>query len=451
MRVAVLGGGIGGLAAAHFAREHDVTLFESSPSVGGCIESVRDDDFVLEGGPDSLLAEKPAGLALIRALGLMDRVVATREEFRGAAVVRNGRLVKIPDGFRLFAPRSIGALMSSGLFSWRGIARAAMEPFVPARRNADDESLASFVTRRFGSEVLDRLAQPFIGGVYSGDPRTLSVNATMPQFASMERDFGSVGRGLRRSSSHAKGATYRGLVSLRGGLQTLTDELARELGDRIKTSHAVTALNRDGAGWIVQCANGSSAHFDAVICTLPAYLAADLLAPHDIELSTMLRAIRYHSIVTINIAYRASDIPALPRGTGFLVPFSEGREITATTFSTQKYPGRSPEGQTLLRSFVGGALQPGLLARSDDECVQLVRKEYRDLLGITADPTLVRARRWVDRLPEYAVGHIERTDAIEGRARALGNVALAGAAFYGAGIPDCIAGAERAVRTISPT
>lgn len=445
MRIAVLGGGIAGLSAAYFLRDHDVVLFESSASVGGSIETLREGGFVMEAGPDSLLAEKPAALDLARELGLIDQVVSIREEFRGAAIVRNGKLVKIPEGFALFAPTSIRALATSGLLSFGGVARAAMEPFVRARREASDESVASFVTRRFGREVLDRLAQPFIGGIYSGNPQTLSVQSTMPQMAATEQKYGSVVRGLKDVAPATNTrSSFRGLVSMRGGLQSLTDAVGAKLGDAIQTSRRVVGLRRLGDRFVISTHDGTEVIADAVVSALPAYATAALVESLDAQLASMLRAIVYHSVATVNLAYRVRDIPDLPHGTGFLVPFVEGRPITATTFSTQKYPERSPSEFALLRSFVGGALQADLLSKDDGELVTLVREQYRELLHIEAEPTMVHVRRWSNALPEYTVGHRERVEEIEARAAAFGNLALAGAAYRGVGIPDCIASAKRA-------
>lgn len=441
-RVAVIGGGVSGLAAAlhlHDARTADgldleFTLYERGTRTGGCVQTMHEDGFTLELGPDSLLVEKPAARDILARLGLDDQLVAMREEYRGSRIVHHGKLRPIPSEFRLFTPTSLPALLTSGIFSPAGIARAAMEPFIPPRRDGDDESLASFVTRRFGREVLDRLAQPLIGGIYSGDPERLSMQATMPQFLEMERKHGSLIRAMRGPRAAAPQ-----LMSLRDGLQTLTDAIVSHIGEWIRRSNEVTGLARDGDAWQLQLADGSSAQADGVIFAVPAYVAARLLRSADGEIANLLERIRYNSIATVNLAYDADKIPQLPPTPGFVVPAIEGRRITAATIATQKYPGRSPAEAVLLRAFIGGALAPELVELPDEQLAQIAREEFAALLGIDAQPRFALARRWTRILPEYAVGHRGLVASIGERAERLPGIALAGSAYAGVGIPDCIA------------
>ena len=452
-RVAILGGGISGLAAAfslHEARAAGVdvefTVFEASERAGGCIETLQTQGFTMELGADSLLADKPAARELLRRLQLESELVGTPPQYRGARILHRGRLRPIPGDFQLFAPTSLAALLTSGIFSARGIARAALEPFIPPRSSDDDESLASFVTRRFGREVLDRLAQPLIGGIYSGDPQRLSMQATLPQFVEMEGRHGSVLRAMAADRSHAgrRNGSRAQLMSLRGGLQTLVEALVQRLGSAVKTRAEVTGLQRDAQGWTLHFADGASARADAVVCALPAYTAAQLLPAIDSELAQMLEQIRYNSITTVNLAYDAAELPSLPPATGFVVPAIEQRRITAATIATQKYPQRAPAERVLLRAFIGGALQPELLAFSDEEPERIARAELRVLLHVSAQPQMAVVRRWDRLLPEYAVGHLRLVDTLERRAAALGGLALAGSAYRGVGIPDCIAGGQAA-------
>ena len=447
-RVAILGAGISGLSAAihlqNAQREHglpiEFAIYERGTRAGGCVQTLREDGYTMELGPDSLLVEKPAARELLRELGLEERIVEMLPEFRGSRIVHRGRLRPIPSEFRLFTPKSLPALLRSGIFSPAGIARAALEPLIPPRNSSDDESLASFVTRRFGREVLDRLAQPLIGGIYSGDPQRLSMQATLAQFVEMERKYGSLVRAMHsaRAAGAPAGAAPQ-LVSLQNGLQSIVDALLARVGGQVRISSEVTSLSRSVDGWSIGFADGSSAQADAVISALPAYAAARALRTEDAHLAELLERIRYNSIATVNVAYDASDAPELPKTPGFVVPYVEQRRITAATITTQKYPGRSPAEGVLLRAFVGGALQPQLVELPDAELARIAREEFAQLLGITAEPQFAVIRRWLRMLPEYGVGHVQLVDEIFSRGRALGGLALAGSAYRGVGIPDCIA------------
>ncbi|HLI96703.1 MAG TPA: protoporphyrinogen oxidase, partial [Candidatus Baltobacteraceae bacterium] len=281
-RIAVLGGGVSGLAAALYLHDAavqrrldlEIAVFERSTRTGGCVQTLHEDGYTMELGPDSLLADKPAARELLRRLQLDDQLVPIREEYRGSLIVHHGKLRPIPSEFRFFSPTSISALIRSGIFSPAGIARAAIEPLVPARASSDDESVASFVARRFGREVLERLAQPLIGGIYSGDPQRMSMQATLPQFVEMERAHGSIVRAMTRARSNGLAPQ---LMSLRDGLQSIVDAMRAQIGPLVRVSCEVQTLARDGDGWHVGFTDGSRARADAVICALPAYAAARAL------------------------------------------------------------------------------------------------------------------------------------------------------------------------------
>jgi protoporphyrinogen/coproporphyrinogen III oxidase len=441
-RVAILGAGISGLAAALRLRERfEVTVYDAMNRAGGCIDTVRENGFTLELGPDSVLIDKPAGKALLERLQLSDAIVDVLPQYKGARIVHNGSLRRIPPDFRLFTPTSLAALLGSGIFSPLGIARAAMEPFIPPRRSQDDESLGSFVTRRFGREVLDRLAQPLIGGIYSADPYRLSMEATLPQFLQLERTHGSLVRAMRAAKEQRLAPR---LVGLRFGLGSIVSATARELGDAIRLNAYARDLRREGERWLLTFADGTQTQADAIICALPAHASATLLRGIDEQLAEMLASIRYNSIATVNIAYEANAVPQLPPATGFVVPNCEGHQITAATIVTQKYADRAPANAVLLRAFIGGALQPALLEYDDDRLVGMAREEFTRLLGIRAEPLFARVQRWERLLPEYGVGHAGLVRVIEERAAALPELSLAGSAFQGVGIPDCIQSGERA-------
>ncbi|HEV3155472.1 MAG TPA: protoporphyrinogen oxidase [Candidatus Baltobacteraceae bacterium] len=443
-RIAVIGGGISGLAAAlrlqDIAAEQpealQISLYEPQDRLGGCIQTWRENGFVLEGGADSILADKPAGMRMLTRLGLADRLCGMLPEFKGARIVHRGKLRRLPSHFRLFSPTSIAALVGSGLFSPAGVARAAMEPLIPRRTSNEDESLGSFVRRRFGREVLDRLAQPLLAGIYSADPERLSMEATLPQFRQMEQRYGSVMRAMRAAPQERKPPV---LMSLPGGLGTLVEAIANELHSVERMHEAAPNLKT------------LRERYDAVICAIPAYAAAEIVRETDAHLAALLDRIHYNSIATITLGYPVRAIPALPRTQGFIVPFVERRGIVAATIVSQKYPQRAPDGWAVLRVFCGGALQPELVHQSDEQLEVLARKELADLLAIHAAPEFVRISRMFRVLPEYAVGHTTLVREIEQRAAALGGLALAGSAYHGVGIPDCIGSGEVAAERLLGT
>ncbi len=432
-------------------------VLERGPEFGGSLATVVRDGFVMETGADSMLTDKPWGVELARRLGLEPEMVPTRGEFRKTYVVRAGRLVEIPAGLTLFAPARIWPVLKSPLFSPWGKLRMALEPLIPARRGGGDESLASFVRRRLGREVLDRVAQPLAGGIYASDPEWLSLEATMPRFLEMERRYGSVIRGLRaaedaRAAAGAKpasGARWGLFVSFRRGMRTLADALAARLAGSIRCGAEVAGLSRAGDGWRVEFAEGTPpVEADAVICAAPAYVAARLVEPHDARLAGMLRAITYTSAATVNLAFKTSDFPRAPDSFGFVVPEIEHRRIIAGSFSSLKFEGRAPEGFVLARAFLGGVLQGRMMSLSDEEMTQAAREEFRALAGVGAEPAIAEVRRWPERMPQYAVGHLSRIAEIERAAAALPGLVFAGSAYRGVGVPDCVRGAEQAAETV---
>jgi protoporphyrinogen/coproporphyrinogen III oxidase len=458
-RVVVVGGGIAGLAAAHRLVERaqegaplDVVLLEATEQLGGSVGSVRTDGFVLERGADSMITDKPWGVALCERLGIADRLVGTREGERRTGVVHDGRLHPLPEGFFLMAPTAIWPIATSPLFSLAGKLRMALDLVLPRRRASGDESLAAFVRRRFGSEALERVADPLVGGIYTADPERLSLAATMPRFLELERRHRSVVLGLRSTVTVARGsagARYGLFVAPADGMGSLIEAVARRLPEGVVRLRApAELLAPDVSGWRV-LAGGQRFDADAVVLATPAFAAASLLAPVDDALAATLAGIEYASSATVTLGYRAQDVAHALAGFGFVVPFAERRPLLACTFASRKYPGRAPEGHELLRAFVGGARRPDLVELDEAMLVRTVRDELRALLGITADPMLVRVERYRRAMPQYAVGHLDRVDAIEARVAALPGLALAGAAYRGVGIPDCIHSGERAADALA--
>jgi protoporphyrinogen/coproporphyrinogen III oxidase len=468
-RVVVLGGGITGLAAAYRLQElaaaHEKPLetmvLESSARVGGALETIRSDGYVIETGADSILSEKPAALRLVKRLGLEAEVIGTQERFRRTYVVHNGRLMPIPDGFSLMAPALLRPVLRSKLFSPFGKLRIIAEPLVPRRRRRDDESLAAFVKRRLGREVLERVAQPLAGGIYTADPAMLSVAATMPRFVEMERRYSSLIRGLKvasrsnRAARETSGARWSLFISFAKGIAQLTDALVIRLGNSIRYHARVTGLERQTPAewprrraWRLRLEDDLSVEADAIICTIPSYAVAPLLRPHSEALAATLEEIAYASAATVNMAFRETDFSSVPAGFGFVVPAIERRKIIAGSFSSLKYGGRAPAGMVLARAFLGGALQEDMMTLDDNELIAAAREEFAALLGVKAAPAITQVRRWPRSMPQYAVGHLQRAAAIEQEATRLERFALAGAFLRGVGIPDCIRSGEAAAEAI---
>jgi protoporphyrinogen/coproporphyrinogen III oxidase len=506
-RVVVIGGGVSGLAAAHRLLElreaaglrgdgnrppPKVLLVEATGRVGGTVRTTRREGFLLEGGPDSFISEKPAVVELARRLGLSDRLIGTNDAHRRSFVVRNGQLRPTPEGFHLLAPARLWPFVTTDIFTWRGKARMALDLLLPRRTAGEekDESLASFVRRRFGQEALERMAQPMVGGIYTADPERLSLRATMPRFLDMEREHRSLILALRRQArsqngNHtqgASGARYGLFLSFDEGTQVLTDALAARLspgalmldtrveaiqrrsgtqaGTRGLTPEHASGeqmqrersgdLRRSGeagtgrGGWLVRLASGETIAADAVCIALPAHAAAHLLAGLDAELAAELEAIPYASTATVNLAYKRTTIPHALDGFGFVVPYIERRATLACTFSSVKFAGRAPDGHALLRAFVGGALQPEMFALDEDEMTAAVRRDLRDLLGIEEPPLFAHVEKWPRSMAQYHLGHTGRVGRIRRRLAAHAGLALCGNAYTGAGLPDCVREGERA-------
>jgi oxygen-dependent protoporphyrinogen oxidase len=454
-RVAIVGGGIAGLAAALRVTERrpdaSLVLFEAAPRLGGTIATVRERGFTIETGPDSFITEKPWALALCERLGIAGDLVGTREGDRRTHVARGDRLHALPDGFLLLAPTSLWPLVRSPLFSWTGKLRMGLDLVLPRRRDDGDESLAQFVRRRLGQEALERVGDPLVSGIYTGDPERLSVAATMPRFRELEAKHGSVIRGLRHSAGAAHGvagARYGLFVCHRDGMGAIVDALAARLpAGSVRTATRVESLARARDGWALR-AGGDTVAVDGVVLACPAHVAAGLVAANDPALADALAGIVYASSAIVSLGVRASDLPDGLPGFGFVVPASDGRDILACTFSSRKWAGRAPERFELLRAFVGGIRRPDLVARDDDALVATVRHELNRFVGLVGHAVVARVDRWPQAMPQYDVGHRERTRAIDARVAALGRLGLAGAAYQGVGIPDCVHSGELAADAV---
>ena len=443
--VAVVGGGITGLVAAHDLAAAGVpfALFEAQPGWGGVIRTERVAGFLLEAGPDSILAQKPDGVALCRELGLGESLVPTRTP-RTVYVLRRGRLHPLPEGV-LGIPSRIGPFLRTGLFSWRGKLRMGLDLVAP-RGGAGDESIASFLRRRLGQEAVDRLGQPLMAGIHPGDPERLSLRATFPRLAELEARHRSLLRGFRAAARAApgspEGATGFGsaFVSLRDGLGALVEALVAKMPPAsLRPGTAVASVARTGAGFALRMADGATETASAVILAVPPPHAAGMLADLDRELAELLAAIPFVSTASVFLGYRREDVGHPLDGHGVMVPWTEGRRTNACTFFSSKLPGRAPAGHVLLRGFLGSARDPDVLRSTDAELAQIVREELGPLLGLRGEPVLARVYRWPAGTPQMEVGHLERMARIESRLVACPGLLLAGAGLRGAGLPDCIA------------
>ena len=458
--VAVIGGGISGLAAAHRLRELnpslDVALLESRAQLGGVLETVQEDGFLLEGAADSFLTSPSAAVDLCHRLGLDAEVRGTEETCRQAFVLKRGRLLPVPVGFHLMAPSRMWPLITSPILTWRGKLRAGLECLLPARTTAEDESVQSFVSRRFGRELFERLVQPLVSGIYTGDPQRLSIEATFPRFRQMEREHGSMLRAMLRqprSQEKSSGARYGQFATLRGGMTTLVNALAERLpNNAVQLDSPVNELHPiDHARWRLEIGGSHprSMQVDGIIMATPTHQGARLLHDVDSQLAEELQGIEYASCAVVGLGYRREQIAHPLNGFGLVVPLVEQRMILSCSFSSIKYSGRAPDDAVLLRVFIGGDCQSGLMRLSRDELIAIAEREVADILQIRGEPLLRRIFKHRGAMPQYHVGHRERVARIGECLRRFPSLALAGSSLYGVGLPSCIQSGESAATQIA--
>jgi len=454
-RVVVVGAGVSGLSAAYRLRERrpdiDVVVLEASDRAGGLLRTERGGGCLVERGPESFITTKTAALELIEKLGMQDQLIRTEKAHQGAYVVHAGRLERIPAGFSVLGPGRIRPLLRSPLLSWRGKARALVEPLIPRARGQEDESLGSFVERRYGREMLDRLAQPLAGGIYGADPFELSLRSTMPRFLDLEERFGSVTVGLRRGDSQsagAAGARYGLFVTLRDGMESLSRALVEALPGGVRLNEPVKALARVSEGWRV-CTDDAEIDADAVIIATPASVAGHLLREVSPEAARGLSQVHLGSAAAVTMAFKTSDLPRPLDAFGFVVPAREDHPVMAATFSSVKWQGRAPEGISLIRVFLGGAHLPEVPGWSDEALERSARDGLRRWLRIGVRPETVWLDRWHSVMPRYRLGHAARTRQLRGQLRETSGLALCGTAFDGVGVPDAVrTGGEAAERVL---
>ena len=475
-RIAIIGGGVSGLSAAYALEtqkkkraELNYVLFEAGSRLGGVIATERSDGFVIEAGPDSFLTEKPWATDLCRELGLGDQLMASNDAERRTYILLNGRLVPLPDGLMFMVPTNFPAAFFSSLFSWPTKLRFLREWFYRPTPDIPESTAAEFVERHYGREMVERVADPLLAGVYGGGADELSATSVLARFTEIEAKQGSLGRAMvaarklhtlsvdqgyggqpRAAVPMKSGQTKSLFTSLKGGMQTLTDAMVARIEEseqRLNTP--VQAVKPEFGKWLL-ASNGRTEEFDGVIIAAPAYVAAELLRSRVPQISAELEQIRYSSSITVALAFDNSTRASLPPGFGFLAPRSEGKRILACTFVHNKFASRAPEDRALIRCFFGGSRDEEILQLSDAEITSIVRRELQEILGITAVPDLVRIFRWPQAMAQYTVGHKARVERIRETVSSVPGLALAGNAYGGIGVPDCVrSGSDAATKLLA--
>jgi len=454
-KVVIIGGGITGLSAAYTLEEKakgkvDYLLVERENRLGGKIHTIKEEGFVLEGGPDCFLSEKPQVAQLSEKLGIEDRLLPSHEASKGSSVYSGGKLHKLPEGLMLMVPTKIIPFALSPLISWPGKFRMALDFFLPKRKGNQDESLGSFVTRRLGREALDKIAEPLIGGIHSGDPEQMSLKASFPRFLQMEEKYGSLIRAMLAARKHAPKKpqpapgkvekTY--FMSFKGGMGELVDAVVERLDkSKLLLGKQVTSVKPKENGKYAVFIEGMDAlEADAVIVAAPANVAAEILGETDEVIAARLREIPYVSSATVSLAYRRADIKQDLNSFGFVIPRKENRKIMAVTYSSTKwFKHRTPnDDYVLLRAFVGGPGNQELVMLDDEKMIKMVLDEVREIMGVDAKPVMTRIFRWIKGMPQYTMGHLERMEVIEKQLAKNPGLYIVGGSYRGVGVGNCI-------------
>ena len=456
MTIAVVGGGISGLAAAFylekFALAHGhrvaITLYDSGDAAGGKIRTRRHDDFVFELGAESFLSRKPAGVELCRELGVEKELIGTRPEHRKTFIWREGRLFPLPTGLSGFVPGKLSGLIQTPLLSPMGKARAAMDFVLPASRSLEDESLASFISRRLGRQAYARLVQPLLCGIYCGDGDQLSLAATYPEFRKLEQQHGSLIRGLRTRAAEADsngGKPLPPFVTFRRGMSTLVDAVRTKFrSTQIQSGHRVESVTRANGKWNLQISEQGRETFDKVVLATPSYVSSEMFKDFDDRLSSCLNEIQHVTTATINLCFDKKTLGHELDGYGFVIPSEQQNELTAVTWTSSKHFDRAPGESASIRAYVGRAGAELRVDRDDDELVHSVLGDLKRTMGIEAKPIASVVQKWVQGSPQYTMGHLGRLERIEDALKGYSGIEMCGSSYRGVGIPDCIADGKRA-------
>jgi len=456
--VVIIGGGVSGLSTAYYLARAGVasTIIESRPRLGGVVQTERVDGCVIEAGPDSFLSAKPAALELIRELGLDGDVIGSNDHLRRTYVRRGGRLVPLPDGLLMMVPTKILPLVTTRLLGWRTKVRMGMELLRAPKPKADDESVAEFIEEHYGAEAVDYLAEPLLSGIYGGDPRELSVTSVLGRFVELANQYGSLTRGVlaeRAKAARRHAAPAPLFRTMKGGLGQMVEAMTGAIGGRMEVRHGrAEAVERADGGFRVKVA-GDWVDANNLVMACEAHSASALLAGVDGRLAGLLGEVPYSSSMTVALGFEAGEFPgagvARPDGFGFLVPKKERRRLVACTWVGTKFPYRVPEGKVVARCFLGGRADAAVLEEPDEAVIAAVTGELRQIAGVTATPRFTRVFRWPRSMAQYTVGHPRRVAAIEARVAAIPGLHLAGNAYQGIGIPDCIRMGRQAARRIT--
>jgi len=454
-RVVIIGGGISGLSTAYYLAKGGAapTILESRPRLGGVILTEHVEGCTLEAGPDSFLSMKPAALELIADLGLASEVIGSNDHLRVTFVRKNGRLVPLPDGLMMMVPTRILPLITTRLLSWGTKLRMGLEWFRAPKPKPGDESVAEFVEEHYGREAVDYLAEPLLSGIYGGNPSELSVGSVLPRFVELANRYGSLTRGVL--AERAKAARHRTKAAqtplfrtLKGGLGQLVDATAEAIQGKaeVRRGRAET-VERAGRGFRVRM-DGDWLEADRLVVACEAHSGSALLGAVDARASELLGMVPYSSSMTVALGFDAADFAKPPLGFGFLVPKKERRRLVACTWVGTKFSYRVPEGKIVARCFLGGMEDAGVLAESDDAIIATVTGELREIAGIAAPPRFTRIARWPRSMAQYSVGHGQRVEELEARVAGIPGLYLAGNAYSGIGIPDCIRMGKQAAEKI---
>lgn len=433
--IAIVGGGIAGLATAWYLQQAGIeyTLLEASERFGGLIHTVNENDCKMEFGPDAFITRKPWAMDLVQSLGIENKIISVNKTPERIYVLSNGELAPLPDGLRLLVPTNIPAFLESPLLSWGGKFRALMDYVIPAREDESDESLADFIVRRMGHEVLDKLADPLLAGVYNAEMDKQSILATFPQYRALEKKHGSLIRGMMEAVAKTSPSDKPALVSFQKGMGQLVDTLVEKLSGNLCLNTSVDAIE---TGYKLHLSDGKTLEANGVIIASPANIASKLLANIAPEASEGLAKIRYAGIASMSLVFDKSDIAHPLDAYGIVIPSSAGRNIDGMQWNSSKWSQRAPDNKAVIRVFFGGPHTRAMLDKSEDELLAIVREELRYILGITAKPEFYSYGKWENAYPQYDVGHIEKIDAIESNLPE--KVAITGNAYRGVGIPDTV-------------
>jgi len=453
--IAIIGGGISGLSTAYYLSRRGIpaTIFEARPHLGGVIRTEQVEGCTLEAGPDSFLSAKPAALELIRELGLAGQVIGSNDFSRKTYVWKRGRLIPLPEGLMMMVPTKIGPLLSTPLLSWTTKARMGLELLHAPKTHHGDQSVAEFIQEHYGEEAVDYLVEPLLSGIYGGDPRQLSVTAVLPRFVTLAQRYGSLTRGVlaeraQAAAKHNQAPPAPLFRTLKSGLQQMIEALEASIRDSVTVRQLrAEALERAGNRFRVR-AGGDWLETERVVLACEAHNAAPLAAALDARLAELLGGIAYSSSMTVAVGFDARDLRHRPSGHGFLVPKKERRRLMACTWVGEKFPHRVPEDKVVARCFLGGMEDAGVLDESDDAIARIVVRELREIAGIEAAPKFLRIHRWPRSMAQYTVGHPQRLAEIQARVEAIPGLELAGNAYEGIGIPDCIRLGKRAAEKL---